>query len=323
MFAFGCFCGIFCSLLNSVSGNTPDSVFLFACFRQPETSFTGRVENCKYNTRKGNSSRRLTAVVEARPPISGHSITNCEVSKMEQQQFPAVFHGEINNQAQLLCNARELHSFLQSKQDFSTWIKNRIKKYGFVESKDFSTILWKTPDDNIGRPQIEYHITLDMAKELAMVENNEMGRKIRRYFIECENKIRQVTVPQELLHKKDKQISALIEIIHEIEDDNVRAWNFLPLNPEQRNFIRLIVEHKSKMEGLTTGQIFSSIWKEFGCSYVDCKTWQFAQLCEFLGYQPLKEENIPLMKKEHNFFNLPERLAEIGLTYTYAIANCC
>ena len=77
----------------------------------------------------------------------------------------------IDGNAVETVNARELHSFLESKQDFSTWIKNRIERYEFVENHDFLIILSKTP--NGGRPSQEYYITLDMAKELAMVENNE------------------------------------------------------------------------------------------------------------------------------------------------------
>ena len=84
-------------------------------------------------------------------------------------------------------NARDLHNRLQSKQDFSTWIKNRIKKYGFEENRDYIIVTEHTN----GRPLKEYYITLDMAKELAMVENNEKGRQIRLYFIEVEKRMRQ------------------------------------------------------------------------------------------------------------------------------------
>ena len=56
---------------------------------------------------------------------------------MENQNLIAVFNGEINNEPQLLCDARELHAFLQSKQQFSNWIRNRIEQYGFVENVDF------------------------------------------------------------------------------------------------------------------------------------------------------------------------------------------
>ena len=60
-------------------------------------------------------------------------------------------------------NARELHTFLESKRDFSNWINQRIEKYEFIDNVDFTTILLKS---NGGRPSKEYHITVDMAKEL-------------------------------------------------------------------------------------------------------------------------------------------------------------
>ena len=84
-------------------------------------------------------------------------------------------------------NARELHQFLESKQDFSTWIKSRIEKYGFLENQDFVTAPQKYGTANGGYSvRNEYALTIDMAKELSMVENNERGRMARKYFIECE-----------------------------------------------------------------------------------------------------------------------------------------
>lgn len=84
-------------------------------------------------------------------------------------------------------NARELHQFLGSKQDFSTWIKSRIEKYGFVDNQDFVTApqIYGTANGGYST-RTEYALTLDMAKELSMVENNEQGRLARKYFIECE-----------------------------------------------------------------------------------------------------------------------------------------
>ena len=83
-------------------------------------------------------------------------------------------------------NARELHAFLGVGKDFSSWIKERISKYGFVENQDYFSFT------EIGEREIgatvrkEYALSLDMAKELSMVENNEKGRLARKYFIECE-----------------------------------------------------------------------------------------------------------------------------------------
>jgi phage anti-repressor protein len=124
-----------------------------------------------------------------------------------------VFTGTLNAQTVQLCDARTLHTFMVVLRDFSNWIKGRIRKYGFIEGVDFITIS-RSPDlasgnldspnranqvhggevvaksgENLGgRPTIDYHLSLDMAKELAMVENNAKGREARRYFIDCEKR---------------------------------------------------------------------------------------------------------------------------------------
>jgi len=93
-------------------------------------------------------------------------------------------------------NARELHAFLDSKQDFSTWIKARIAEYDFVEHQDF--VLFHNFMEK-GRPRIEYFITLDMAKELSMVERTAKGKQARQYFIDCEKRAQAVPqIPQTL-----------------------------------------------------------------------------------------------------------------------------
>lgn len=107
----------------------------------------------------------------------------------------------INQQMVQTVNARELHGFLQSKQDFSTWIKSRIADYDFVENQDFIIAREVIAPQKNGaeksmtyanwQGKIDYHITLDMAKELSMVERNEQGKMARRYFIECEKQLKQ------------------------------------------------------------------------------------------------------------------------------------
>lgn len=83
-------------------------------------------------------------------------------------------------------NARELHQFLECKRDFATWIKDRINKYGFVENQDFVSFPEIVEREIGATTRIEYALSVDMAKELSMVENNERGRTARKYFIECE-----------------------------------------------------------------------------------------------------------------------------------------
>ena len=94
-----------------------------------------------------------------------------------------------NNKGEKLINARELHERLGSKRQFANWIEERIKKYKFEEHEDFLTILLKSDG---GRPKKEYILKLDVAKELCMIENNEAGRMIRKYFIEVEKRYRKI-----------------------------------------------------------------------------------------------------------------------------------
>jgi anti-repressor protein len=82
-------------------------------------------------------------------------------------------------------DAKELHDGLKVQDRFDQWIARRIEKYGFIEGADFCTVLCESTG---GRPSTRYYVSTDMAKELCMVENNEEGRKYRRYFIEMEKK---------------------------------------------------------------------------------------------------------------------------------------
>lgn len=92
-------------------------------------------------------------------------------------------------------SARELHSFLESKQEFAHWIKNRIEKYGFIENQDFEVFDKFSENPQGGRPLTEYALSVDMAKEISMVEGTERGKQARQYFIQCEKQLAQASLP--------------------------------------------------------------------------------------------------------------------------------
>lgn len=123
-------------------------------------------------------------------------------------------------------SARELHTFLESKQDFSTWIKNRIEKYDFVENQDFIKLHKKMEANNA--TMIEYYITIDMGKELAMVENNDKGKLARKYFIECEKRLKQELPTSylealEALVQKEKEKLELTNQVDDLTMDNQKV----------------------------------------------------------------------------------------------------
>ena len=92
-------------------------------------------------------------------------------------------------------NARSLHAFLENRDHFATWIKDRIQKYDFSFGSDFHSF---SEDSEKGRPSVEYYLTIEMAKELAMVERTAKGKEARQYFIECEKRLLapQFNIPQ-------------------------------------------------------------------------------------------------------------------------------
>ena len=104
------------------------------------------------------------------------------------------------NNGKRAVNARDLHQFLESKQEFANWIKNRIEKYGLVENEDYVVFDNLVKNSKGGRPQVEYALTVEAAKELSMVEGSEKGKQARRYFIACEKIAHEKALPKPKNH---------------------------------------------------------------------------------------------------------------------------
>ena len=136
-------------------------------------------------------------------------------NNQSKERFDLIKINQSENGDQII-SARELHKLLKSKQDFSTWIKKRIKAYGFVEDKDFTIHrlmerkTWKH----------EYVININMAKELAMVEKTEAGRQIRNYFIEVEKHYKEIATPDHL-----KELSKRLQEVEKKQIDFINDWS--------------------------------------------------------------------------------------------------
>lgn len=102
----------------------------------------------------------------------------------------------------------ELHEVLKVKSKFADWIKNRLQDCDAIECEDFETfskILEK------GRPSTEYLIRLDTAKEMAMLERNDIGKQVRKYFIEVEKRHKQAAIDRSQLSPQLQQFYALAD----------------------------------------------------------------------------------------------------------------
>jgi len=103
------------------------------------------------------------------------------------------------------CNAEDLHSWLKVQTRFNDWINKRIQEYDFLEGKDY--FIFTQISVKKGRPKRDYMITVDMAKELSMVERTPQGRKSRQYFIKVEKQYKRFlkmrTAPERIPHRRE------------------------------------------------------------------------------------------------------------------------
>lgn len=125
-----------------------------------------------------------------------------ESSEMDYKQILPVVKKEDMD----LIDAKNLHKALGVGRDFSNWIKSRIEKYGFTENEDYIVLeydyLGNQVDSTYANSGVsdyrriakrDYFLTIDLAKELCMIENNDIGRAIRKYFIRCEKELKKLS----------------------------------------------------------------------------------------------------------------------------------
>ena len=171
---------------------------------------------------------------------------NNEVGKLPLE----VLEADIGGMQQFVVNARPLHTFLKVGRDFTTWIKQRISKYKFVENEDFK--VFTNSGENLlgGRPSTEYLLTLDVAKELCIVKNNHEGREARRYFIHCE-KLAQEAIKEKPLQKQVKFCSEIdLCAVHSVAYADL-SWMFTAIShvrKEVQNMQDLAMQGKKLSE---------------------------------------------------------------------------
>lgn len=132
---------------------------------------------------------------------------------------------QLNGKLQQTVSAKDLHNYLNVGNDFLTWIKGRIKEYRLINNDDFliidssefrnqntnneQQIKW-TSERGGDRKSTDYILAIETDKALAMIENNEKGKAIRKYFIRCEQHFKEI---EPVIQKKElKRLKARIEV---------------------------------------------------------------------------------------------------------------
>jgi len=163
---------------------------------------------------------------------------------------------------------------LEVKSRFNDWILNRVKKYEFKEDFDYTKILVQC---NRGQNEYDYALTIDMAKELSMVENNEKGRQARQYFIACENKLKEVTM-QQLPQDYLSALKALVQSEEEkaLMQPQVEYYQKV-LNPnaeaEQQGYVKYVTVTAIAKDLKMSAQKLNKILHDLHIVYKQSGTW--------------------------------------------------
>ena len=221
-----------------------------------------------------------------------------------QESLVPTFTATIGGVEQVCVDARTLHAHLKNGDMFAHWINARIQKYGFEQGADYELIAWentkakaetqKTGEEDSGgliweNPQTkqtgrggnrrskDYHLTLDMAKELSMVESNEQGRAARRYFINMERIAIQAI--------KDQLAQAL---------EARPAIDYTRISPAQAQALKELVNAEVRK----TGKHHQTVWTAFQHhfqvnSYLELPAARFDEACKWLGGKRIATKAAP------------------------------
>ncbi|MFR0567987.1 antA/AntB antirepressor family protein [Lentilactobacillus parabuchneri] len=137
-------------------------------------------------------------------------------------------------------DGRDLHDFLEVDTQYTKWI-DRMIEYGFTENVDFTSFSQKSLKPSGGRPQVNHALTLDMAKELSMIQRTDRGKQARQYFIAME---KQAKAKQQLPQTPEEKIMLLLQNANEDNkkinqiDNRVKDLEHnKPLTPGEYNYI--------------------------------------------------------------------------------------
>ena len=136
----------------------------------------------------------------------------------------------IEREGRQLVSGRELHEFLEIRTKYKDWFR-RMVEYGFEEEIDFIRVAQKRATNNLKNPVttvIDHAISIDMAKEISMIQRTEKGKIARQYFINCEKKLKEVKklTPMELmelqfkaLKEQEEKIAQVVNRVDKLEED--------------------------------------------------------------------------------------------------------
>ncbi|MGK5512212.1 antA/AntB antirepressor family protein [Brevibacillus formosus] len=206
-------------------------------------------------------------------------------------------------------DARELYMFVNVATPFHKWIERRIETYGFQQGKDFWTFLSESTG---GRPSTEYELSIGMAKEICMVENNEKGSQARKYFIEVEDRYKQQIIDTTLLTPELQMFKQLWDGLARTQIENAKMSQQLIETSKKvevvENVVTVIQETMIRRD---------DDWRKSVNSMLNAAAYRMGG-----NYQDLRRESYRILEERARcrlgtrLNNLKERLVDSGATKT-------
>lgn len=199
---------------------------------------------------------------------------------------------ETNENGDARVSGRELHAFLEVETPYNKWFP-RMAEYGFTEGEDFWTNLSESTG---GRPAIDHSMTIDMAKELCMIQRNERGKQARQYFLAVE---KAWNSPEKIMARAlvyaNKKIESLGTTIQ------VQQQQIAELQPKA-TYYDLILQCKNAIPISTIAKDYgysarklNEMLNEYGVQFKQGKNspWLLYQKYADKGYTNTKTQNFP------------------------------
>ena len=214
----------------------------------------------------------------------------------------------IEREGRQLVSGRELHEFLEIRTKYKDWFR-RMVEYGFEEEIDFIRVAQKRATNNLKNPVttvIDHAISIDMAKEISMIQRTEKGKAARQYFINCEKKLKEVKKlsPMELMELQFKALKEQKEKISQVENRVYKLEDDMPLFQIDCKEIQALVRKKgiealggyrsiayndNSLRGKVYSDIQQQIRREFGV----------------LRYEAVKRSQLEMAKEIINNYKVP------------------
>ena len=214
----------------------------------------------------------------------------------------------IEREGRQLVSGRELHEFLEIRTKYKDWFR-RMVEYGFEEAIDFIRVAQKRATNNLKNPVttvIDHAISIDMAKEISMIQRTEKGKVARQYFINCEKKLNEVKKlsPMELMELQFKALKEQKEKISQVENRVYKLEEDMPLFQIDCKEIQALVRKKgiealggyrsiayndNSLRGKVYSDIQQQIRREFGV----------------LRYEAIKRSQLEMAKEIINHYKVP------------------